>query len=163
MYSLFEEGSSVGSETLTHIAGFEVVSMVRRLAKEEHSAALAQLASRISAIWKFGALTGEDPFAKVIGVITKLFGRLQGEASSEASQKACCDEEMSKSIEKTEDLEILTLRSTHSSLKQPCPDLPLWTARSRRFSWSSRWTPCVLMNRTFSPKPMPTSSRESRE
>ena len=38
------------SETSTHLAGFEVVSMVRRLAKKEHCAALSQLALRISAI-----------------------------------------------------------------------------------------------------------------
>ena len=42
----------------------EVVAMVKRLAKKEHSAALAQLASRISAIMKFGAGAGEDPFRK---------------------------------------------------------------------------------------------------
>ena len=60
------------------------------------SAALAHLASRIPKIWKFETGTGEDPFAKVKGVITDLFGRLQEEASTEARQKARCDEETSK-------------------------------------------------------------------
>ena len=45
-----------------------------------------------SEIWKFEAETGEDPFAKVKGVFTDLFGRLQEEASTEARQKARCDE-----------------------------------------------------------------------
>ena len=50
--------------------------------------ALPHLASRLSAILKFGAGTGVDPFAKVKGFITELISRLQEEASSEASQNA---------------------------------------------------------------------------
>ena len=68
-------------------AGFEVVSMVWRLTKEEHSVALAELASRISAIWKFGAGTGEDPFAKVKGCDHGCVCSLQEEASTEACQE----------------------------------------------------------------------------
>ena len=45
--------------------GIKVVTMVRRLAAQEHSAALAQLASCISAIMKFGAGADDDPFVKV--------------------------------------------------------------------------------------------------
>ena len=65
MYSRFQESLIVGVETLTHIAGFEVVSMTRQLAKKEHSVELAQLASGISAIWKFGAGIDEDPFVRM--------------------------------------------------------------------------------------------------
>jgi len=104
-YSMFQESSSTGSQTTTDLKGSEVLTMVRRLAKKEHSAALAQLASRISAIMKFGAGAGEDPFAKVKGLITELINRLQEEASSEASHKAYCDEETSKASEKKGDLE----------------------------------------------------------
>ena len=64
-------GSS-GSETSTHLAGSVVVTVVRRLAKEEHSASLPHLASRISATLKFGSGTCVDPFAKVKGLITEL-------------------------------------------------------------------------------------------
>ena len=39
------------------------------------------------------------------GLFTELCGRLQEEASSEASRTACCDEETSKAIEEKEDLE----------------------------------------------------------
>ena len=42
-----------------------MVTMVRRLAAQEHSAALAQLASCISAIMKFGAGADDDPFVRV--------------------------------------------------------------------------------------------------
>ena len=39
--------------------------MVRRIAEQEHSAALAQRASRISANMKFGVDADDDPFVKV--------------------------------------------------------------------------------------------------
>ena len=80
--------------------------MVRRLAKKEHSAAHSQLAARISAVLKFGAGAGEDPFEEVKALITDLIERLQAEASAETSHKAYCDEEMAKSTEKKEDLEV---------------------------------------------------------
>ena len=55
-------------QTRSDLAGAEVVTVVRRLAKQQHSEALAQLASRISAVLRFGS-TGRDPFAKVKGLI----------------------------------------------------------------------------------------------
>ena len=94
MYSL-QESFICWCETSTHLAEFEVVSMVRRLAKKELCRACSPRLAH-SEIWKFEAGTGEDPFAKVKGVITDLFGRLQEEASTEARQKARCDEETSK-------------------------------------------------------------------
>ena len=58
----------------------------RRLAKKEHSAALAQLTLRTSAIMMFGAGIGEEPFAKVKGLVTDFIKKLQAEASSVASE-----------------------------------------------------------------------------
>ena len=101
-YSLFQESSSAALQTSTDLKGFEMVTTVRRLAEQEHSTALAQLASRISTIMQFGAGAGDDPFVK--GLITDLINRLQAEASSETNQKSYCDEEMSKATEKKEDL-----------------------------------------------------------
>ena len=43
----------------------EVVAMVKNLAKKQHSTALAQLASRIAAVAKYGSSAGEDPFVKI--------------------------------------------------------------------------------------------------
>ena len=88
-YSLFQESSSAALQT-TDLKAFELVTMVRRLAKQEHSTALAQLGSRISAIMKFGAGADDDPFVKVKDLITDLINRLQAEASSETNQKSCC-------------------------------------------------------------------------
>ena len=64
-YSLFRESSSVALQASTDLEGIKMVTMVRRLAAQEHSVALAQLASRISAIMKFGVGADDDPFVKV--------------------------------------------------------------------------------------------------
>jgi len=99
--------ASVGSKLRTRadLASIEVVTMVKRLAKEHHSAALAQLASRISAVLRFGASAGEDPFAKVKGLITDMIAKLEAEAGSEATEKAYCDEQMQKTEAKKGELE----------------------------------------------------------
>merc|ERR1719343_1387627 len=79
--------------------------MVKKLARKHHSAALAQLASRIAAAARFGAATGEDPFAKVKGLIKDMIVKLQKEAEGEAAEKAYCDEQMAKTEAKKSELE----------------------------------------------------------
>ena len=65
-YSLFRESSSVALQTSTDLnLSLKVVTMVRRLAAQEHTAADVQLASCITAIMKFGAGADGDPFVKV--------------------------------------------------------------------------------------------------
>merc|ERR1719373_1393633 len=66
--------------------------------------ALAQLASRISSAVRLGAAAGEDPFAKVKGLITDMIATLEAEAEEDASQKAYCDKEMSEANAKKDDL-----------------------------------------------------------
>jgi chromosome segregation ATPase len=84
---------------------FEVINLVKKLAREQHSAALAQLASRIAAVVKYGARDGADPFAKVKGLISDMINKLTKEAESEATEKAYCDEQMSKTEAKKAELE----------------------------------------------------------
>merc|ERR1719512_372379 len=79
--------------------------MVKKMAKEHHSAALAQLASRISATMRLGTSGGEDPFAKVKGLIGEMISKLEAEADAEATEKAWCDEQIAKTEEKKTDLE----------------------------------------------------------
>merc|ERR1719265_212586 len=57
-------GSAVGSviRSRADLANFEVVNLIRKLAKEQHSTALTQLAGRISAAMHSSAA---DPFTKV--------------------------------------------------------------------------------------------------
>jgi len=63
------------------------------------------LASRISAVIKYGASSGEDPFVKIRGLIADMINKLQKEAQSEGTEKAYCDEEMAKTAAKKQELE----------------------------------------------------------
>ena len=87
------------------LAGIEVVRQIRDLANKEHTPELAQLASRVAAAVQHGVTHGEDPFAKVKGLISDLITKLEQEASADASRKAYCDEELSETTEKKEDKE----------------------------------------------------------
>merc|ERR1719468_646102 len=106
-YSLFQVNSLAGLQMRTHsdLAGSEVIVAVKRLAKQQHSAALAQLASRIAAVLRFGSASGEDPFAKVKGLIQGMIARLLEEAGSEATEKAYCDEQLAKTEAKKSELD----------------------------------------------------------
>ena len=85
---------SIGSEKI------DVFTTVRRLAKKEHFSGVFLLASRISAVMKFGA------GAVVVKVlIVDLMDRLEVGFSVGATCKPCCDEEMAKASEKKCDLE----------------------------------------------------------
>jgi len=90
----------------------EVVTLVKNLAKKQHSAALAQLASRIAAVAKYGAAAGEDPFAKIKGLISDMIAKLEKEAEEDATEKAYCDEEMAKTEAKKADLEDIVAKLT---------------------------------------------------
>merc|ERR1719394_1754083 len=103
-YSLLQESTS-RLATRADLAGREVVEMVRRLAKKQHSSALAQLASRISAVARYGSSNGEDPFGKIKGLIQEMIEKLEREAGSEATEKAYCDEQIAKTEFKKGELE----------------------------------------------------------
>merc|ERR1719214_222922 len=81
-YSFLQIGSSSGFtlRTSADLSNYEVVQAVKRLADEHHSTELAQLASRISATIRYGTASGDDPFAKVKGLITEMIDRLMKEA-----------------------------------------------------------------------------------
>jgi len=90
--------------TRSDLAGSEVVMAVKKLAKQQHSAALAQLASRIATTLRYGS-GGKDVFAKVKGLIQDMIAKLEAEAGSEATEKAYCDEQMAKTEAKKGELE----------------------------------------------------------
>jgi len=86
------------------LANFEAVRFIRDLARKSKSPALAQLASRMSSAMRLGAAAGEDPFAKVKGLITDMIATLEGDAEADASHKAYCDKETSETTAKKDEL-----------------------------------------------------------
>jgi len=106
-YSLLQVASKATSrlQSRADLANAEVVGLVKKLAKQHHSAALAQLASRIGSVIRYGAAGGDDVFAKVKGLINDMVSKLEAEAKSEATEKAYCDEELAKTEAKKSELE----------------------------------------------------------
>merc|ERR1719181_2742877 len=105
-YSLIQVAQGSQLQTRADLARAEVVTMVKKLAQEHHSAALAQLASRISAVLRFGGGAGmADPFTKVKGLIQDMIMKLESEAQASATEKAWCDEQMAKTEEKKSELD----------------------------------------------------------
>merc|ERR1719502_654042 len=87
-YSFLQVASKTASklQTRADLANAEIVRLVKKLAKDHHSAALAQLASRIGAVIRYGATGGDDVFGKVKGLITDMIAKLESEAKSEATE-----------------------------------------------------------------------------
>jgi chromosome segregation ATPase len=104
-YDFLQMTASSKMRTRADLANSEVVSMVKKLAQEHHSAALAQLASRIAVLARYGSKNGGDPFAKVKGLIDDMIMKLEKEAESEATEKAYCDEQMAKTEAKKSELD----------------------------------------------------------
>merc|ERR1719361_1250297 len=71
-----------------------VVRFMLDLARRQNSKSLAQLASRISSTIRLSSAAGQDPFAKVQGLISDLIARLEKEGSADAAHKAYCDKEL---------------------------------------------------------------------
>merc|ERR1719321_35264 len=98
----------------------EVVAVIKKLAKTQHSIALQQLASRVSAVVKLGGANA-DVFAKVKDLITKMIAKIQKEMEAAASAKAYCDEETKKNnakkAELTEDKDKLTAKIDKATSK----------------------------------------------
>jgi hypothetical protein len=113
-YSLLQV--SVGSQLKTRLdlANSEVINLVKKLARDHHSAALAQLASRISVVVRYGGKDGADPFEKIKGLISDMITKLTKEAESEASEKAYCDEQLAKTEAKKAELDGTIAKLTNS-------------------------------------------------
>merc|ERR1719207_263348 len=104
-YSLLQEAATSQLRTRADLAHMEVVGLIKSLARKHHSRSLDKLASQIQVLMQYGAKFGDDPFAKVKGLITDLIVRLEKEAAAEAAEKAFCDEEMGKTEAKKSELE----------------------------------------------------------
>ena len=78
-YSLLQVRSGSMLKSRADLANAEVVTLVKQLAQKHHSAALAQLASRIAAVMRLGTSGSDDPFAKVKDLISTMITKLDGE------------------------------------------------------------------------------------
>lgn len=76
--------------------GLEAARLIRRMARKDKSVVLEQLADRMAAAVRLGDQHGDDPFAKVKGMIEEMIEKLLQEAEAEAKQKGYCDQEMSE-------------------------------------------------------------------
>merc|ERR1719375_2577883 len=103
-YSFLEVSVQSGLRTKADLANFEAAKYVKSLADKLGSAALAQLANRMTAAARMGAAAGEDPFAKVKGLINDMIAQLLKEAEEEAAHKGYCDKEMAETKAKKEEL-----------------------------------------------------------
>jgi len=112
-YSLLQTAATSQLRTRSDLANSEVVSLVKKLARDHHSAALAQLASRIAVVVRYGSKDGADPFAKVKGLISDMIVKLEKEAEAEATEKAYCDEQMAKTEAKKAELEGVVAKLTN--------------------------------------------------
>jgi peptidoglycan hydrolase CwlO-like protein len=104
-YSFLQLADGSKLHTRADLAQAEVVVLVKRLARQHHSAALAQLASKVAAVLQYGSANGVDPFTKVKGLIQDMIAKLEAEGQSEAQEKAYCDEQMAKTKAKKEELD----------------------------------------------------------
>lgn len=115
------------------IASSAVIAMVQELAKTHHSASLAQLASRISTEFRYASKRrSSDPFKKVRDLIVGMIKHLEKSQAADATEKAYCDEEMSKTKAKHEELQdsleklaakIGMAASKSAALKEECTEL----------------------------------------
>jgi len=103
-YSMLQVAQSSQLKSRMDLAKVEVVTLIKKLAKQHHSAALAQLASKVSAVLRMGTAGGADPFEKVKGLIQTLIDRLIKEGQEEADEHAYCVSETQKTEAKLAEL-----------------------------------------------------------
>jgi hypothetical protein len=89
----------VGSDLISSadLVKFEAVRFIRDLARKENSPALAQLATKLSSVIRFGETSGSDPMAKVKQLISDMIATLEKDAKAEATQQAFCEKEIGES------------------------------------------------------------------
>jgi len=88
-------------ENTADLKNFEVVRLIKDLARKQKAPALAQLASRMSSAIRLNH--GADVFAKIKGMISDMIEKLEKEQAEAAELKQWCDKEISESTAKKED------------------------------------------------------------
>jgi len=117
-YSFLQTELTSGAD----LARYEAVRFVQDLSQRQNSTALAQLAMRMASVVRVSSANGDDPFAKIKGLISDMIGKLEDEAAADADHKAYCDKELSENEEKEAD-KIAEIEKLTSKIDQ-------WSARS---------------------------------
>lgn len=93
-------------KTGADLANFEAVRYIRKLAREQKSQELMQLARRMEAAMNAeqSGMAG-DPFAKVKELIKGMLETLAKDAETDASHKAYCDKELGETLAKKDEKE----------------------------------------------------------
>jgi len=111
----------------TEMATSEAVRLVRDLARQDKSVALAQLAERMAS-----ASNSRDAFGKVKGLIRDMIQKLEAEADADATEKAWCDRNLAdarlRKADKTAEVKKLNTRidrmsSESAQLKEEIAEL----------------------------------------
>merc|ERR1719453_90558 len=102
-YSFIQIGtvSKSGTSTKAKQVKQKILDLLQGLAEKNGDKQMSLLAQRVQT----AAMLGEDPFAKIKGLISEMIEKLEAEAAKEAAHKAFCDKEMSETKEKKEDKE----------------------------------------------------------
>merc|ERR1719271_196578 len=100
-YSFIQIGTVSKAGTKTKEVKQHVVDLLQSLAQKNNDKQLSFLAQRIQS----AAMLGEDPFAKIKGLISEMIEKLEADAAKEAGHKAFCDKEMSETKAKKEEKE----------------------------------------------------------
>merc|ERR1719473_1463317 len=100
-YSFLQIGTVSKAGTKTKEVKQHILDLLQGLAQKNGDKQLSLLAQRIQS----AAMLGEDPFAKIKGLISEMIEKLEAEAAKEAAHKAFCDKEMSETKAKKEDKE----------------------------------------------------------
>jgi len=112
-YSFVQVAVASQLKTRADLANSEVITFVKKLAHDHHSAALAQLASRIAVVVRYGGKDGADPFSKIKGLISDMITKLTKEAEAESTEKAYCDEQIAKTSAKKAELDATISKLTN--------------------------------------------------
>lgn len=86
-------------------SSLRAVTVIKNLARKLGSSALAQLARRMYAMVQMNDRAGDDPFAKVKGLITEMVEKLMKEAEAEAAKHEYCEKEMGETKKKKAEME----------------------------------------------------------